>query len=82
MSEGITVKSDKVKLEELKDRIQKSIQGTNSNNVFNSVLDWSGKYICYPDKKSIGSAPPESDGLTPGVQNELTGENLYDMVLL
>lgn len=80
MSEGITIKSDKVKLEELTNRIQKSISGTNSNNIFNSVLDWSGKYICYPDKKSIGSAPSQSDALISGKQNELTGEGLYNMI--
>ena len=77
MSEGVTDKAEKSKL---KDRIQKSINNTNSKNVFNSVLDWSGKFICYPDNKRIGDTPPLSDALASGIQNELTAEGLYDMV--
>jgi DNA-binding LytR/AlgR family response regulator len=77
MSEGVTDKAEKSKL---KDRIQKSINNTNSKNVFNSVLDWSGNYICYPDNKRIGDTPPLSDALASGMQNELTAEGLYDLV--
>jgi len=77
MSEGITEKADKVRL---KERIQKSINNTNTKNVFNSVLDWSGKYVCYPDNKKIGDTPPLSEALASGIQNELTGEVLYDML--
>ncbi len=77
MSEGVTDKTEKSKL---KKRIQKSINNTNSKNVFNSVLDWSGKYICYPDNKRIGDTPPLSDALASGIQNEFTAEGLYDMV--
>ncbi|MFT5890011.1 MAG: DNA-binding LytR/AlgR family response regulator [Dokdonia sp.] len=77
MSEGITEKNDKTKL---KERIQKSINNTNTKNVFISVLDWSGEYLCYPDNKRIGDTPPLSEALASGIQNELTSEVLYDMV--
>lgn len=77
MSEGITEKIDK---EKLKERIQKSINNTNTKNVFISVLDWSGKYVCYPDNKRIGATPPLSEALASGIQNELTSDVLYDMV--
>ncbi len=77
MSEGVTDKAEKSKL---KERIKKSIKNTNNKNVFNSVLDWSGKYICYPDNKRIGDIPPLSDALASGIQNEFTAEGLYDMV--
>lgn len=77
MSEGISIKTEK---EELKDRIQKSITGTNINTTFNSVLDWSAKYICYPDKTRIGDDPPQSEALASGIEYELTGEDLYKMI--
>lgn len=77
ISEGITAKADKAKLQ---DRIQKSIENTDTKNVFNSVLNWSGKYICYPDKKRIGDDPPQSNVLASELQNELTGNKLYDIV--
>ena len=77
MSEGITEKIDK---EKLKERIQKSINNTNTKNVFISVLDWSGKYVCYPDNKRIGATPPLSEALASGIQNELTSDVLYDMI--
>lgn len=77
MSESVTENDDKIKL---KKRIQKSINNTHTKNVFNSVLDWSGKYICYPDKKQIGVAPPLNEALASGIQNIVTGEELYEMV--
>lgn len=77
ISEGITDKTDK---EKLKERIQQSILNTNTNTIFNSVLDWSGKFISHPDKKRNGETPPESDALSFGVQNELTGEALYAII--
>lgn len=77
ISEGITVKAEK---EKLKARIQNSILNTNTNTIFNSVLDWSGKFISHPDKKRNGETPPLSDALTSGIQDELTGEDLYTMI--
>jgi len=80
MSEGISVKTDKKKLEELKSRIQKSIIGTNTNTIFNSVFDWSGKYICHPERTKIANKIPQNNVLVAGIEEELTGAQLYDMV--
>ena len=77
MSEGVTDDNDKLKL---KKRIQKSINNSHTKNVFNSILDWSGKYVCYPDKKQIGDTPPLNEALASGIQNIVTGEELYEMV--
>ena len=77
LSEGPLAEDSKNKL---KARIQKSITSTNNQMIFNSVLDWSGKYICYPNKKEIGKAPLEKDALQLGSQEKLNGKILYDFV--
>lgn len=75
MSEGIT---DKTQKEKLKERIQKSITFSENEIIFNSILDWSGKYICYPDKKEIGKIAPENKALKLIDQGDLTGKYLYN----
>ncbi len=72
---------DKTKKEELRERIQKSITFSENQLIFNSVLDWSGKYICYPDKKEIGSiVPPKNSALQLSDQADLNGQLLYTIL--
>ena len=80
MSEGISSKADAEKFKDLKERIQKSIKGTNTNTIFNSVFDWSGKYICHPENTRIANKVPQSNAIAVGNEGELTGSLLYDMI--
>ena len=77
LSEGITNKSDK---KNLQNRIQKSISFSESQTIFNSVIDWSGKYICYPDKKEVGQSSNQNQALTSIAANELTAPLLFNFV--
>ena len=71
---------NKISKSELRELIQKSITSTDNQVIFNSILDWSGKYICYPNKKEIGKAPSEKDALQLGSQEELNGKIVYDFI--
>ncbi len=77
MSEGIMDNPAKTQITE---RIQKSITATDSQIIFNSILDWSGKYVCYPNKKEIGKIPVQSNALQLEPQEELDGEILRKFV--
>lgn len=77
MSESVV---DKAQKENLKTKIQKSISFSDNQFIFNSVLDWSGKYVCYPNKKEIGKTPPENNALQLEAQEELNGKILSEFV--
>jgi len=77
LSEGI---SDAQQKEKLRERIQRSITSTDNQIIFNSILDWSGKYVCYPNKKELGKAPLENNALKLSAQDELSGKILYEFI--
>ena len=77
LSEGI---SDAQQKEKLRERIQRSITATDNQIIFNSILDWSGKYVCYPNKKELGKAPLENNALKLNAQDELSGKILYEFI--
>lgn len=77
MSEGALGDLEK---EKLKNQIQTSIALSDSQVIFNSVLDWSGKYVCYPNKKEIGKSPSENSALQLEAQEEINGKLLRKFV--
>lgn len=77
MGEDVTERKQK---EQLQERIQKSINFSENQLIFNSLLDWSGKYICYSDKRQIGKIAPQNDELKLNDQSELNGKTLYNFL--
>ena len=65
----------------IQENTQQSIQNTNNQNSFISVLDWSGKRICHPDITLIGAIIPveESSGFT--MNSEISSEAFYDLIV-
>lgn len=66
---------------QLRDRIQKSINSSDNQIIYYSIIDWSGKYVCYPNKNEIGKIPTEQDALQLGSQEELNGKVLFDFLM-
>lgn len=73
--------SNGIAKQEIKQNTQRSIQNTNNDNSFISILDWSGKRICHPDITLVDTMVPQ-EGATGIVMNkEISAENFYDLIL-
>lgn len=59
--------------------IKTSIEYTNTKNVFNSVFDWSGKFISHPDHNKINELAPQATELMAG-DNKINEEELYEII--
>lgn len=57
--------------------IQKSIELSNLEAGFISVLDWSSIQICHPDKKKIGLIITSGQSFVSSVNGEITSEDFY-----
>lgn len=75
-SEQPTSQEEKVKLIQT---IKTSIEYTNTKNVFNSVFDWSGKFISHPDYNKINEFAPQATELMAG-DNKINEEVLYEII--
>ncbi len=73
--------SNGIAKQEIKQNTQKSIQNTNDDNSFISILDWSGKIISHPDRTLVDTMLPQeaSSGFT--MNKEISAENFYDLIL-
>jgi hypothetical protein len=61
--------------------LQETIAGTNTNAWFISVLDWSGKKICYPDKISLGEIESSNANLLESLKEKNNSDDLYDILV-
>ena len=68
----------KVKIQE---NVQKSIQTSNNQNSFISVLDWSGKRVCHPDITLVGTDMPKEDSSGFTMSSEISAEAFYQLIL-
>jgi len=66
--------------EEVVENIQKSIELSNLEAGFISVLDWSSMQICHPDKKKIGLTVVSGQSFASSVDNEITSKDFYDLL--
>lgn len=57
--------------------IQKSIEDINNVNMFLSVIDWSGKIICYPDRTKVGTTDSATSAMVTNIKNDISAEDLY-----
>lgn len=60
--------------------IQKGILNSYDQTVFNSVIDWSGKILAYPDVTLIGTRVNDNEALLSSMDNVITGAKLYDYI--
>ncbi|MFY7672110.1 LytTR family transcriptional regulator DNA-binding domain-containing protein [Tenacibaculum sp. MEBiC06402] len=61
--------------------LQETIAGTNTNAWFISVLDWSGKKICYPDKTKLGEIESSNAELLESLKEKNNSDDLYDILV-
>lgn len=76
---GYQLESD-VSKQTIVENIQKSIQNTNPESLFISVIDWSGTEICHPDITRVGQKVPANQSVLSTVDNEITPEDFYDLI--
>jgi len=67
--------------EDIKSNVQKSIQNTNDDNSFISILDWSGKRICHPDITLVDTKVPQEGSSGVVMNKEISAENFYELIL-
>lgn len=65
----------------IKKNVQKSIQNTDDDNSFISILDWSGKRICHPDITLVDTTVPQEASSGIVMNEEISAENFYDLIL-
>ena len=65
----------------IKKNVQKSIQNTDDDNSFISILDWSGKRICHPDITLVDTTVLQEASSGIVMNKEISAENFYDLIL-
>ncbi len=73
--------SNNLNKEAVLENLQTTITGTNSNAWFISVLDWSGKKVCYPDKTKLGEIEKSNSNLLQSLKEKNNSEDLYDILV-
>ncbi|WP_299838240.1 LytTR family DNA-binding domain-containing protein [uncultured Tenacibaculum sp.] len=73
--------SNNLNKEAVLENLQTTIAGTNSNAWFISVLDWSGKKVCYPDKTKLGEIEKSNSNLLQSLKEKNNSEDLYDILV-
>ncbi|MEZ4811594.1 MAG: LytTR family DNA-binding domain-containing protein [Allomuricauda sp.] len=56
---------------------QKGLQDTHQNNVFLSIIDWSGKIVCHPEIQNVGQDARSEKSLVSSVADNLTADEFY-----
>jgi hypothetical protein len=60
--------------------IQKAIAGSDKENMYLSVFDWSGTIICHPDVTKLRSKNEQKSNSISNMKSEVTGEELYALI--
>ncbi|AWH73057.1 hypothetical protein DCS32_02445 [Dokdonia sp. Dokd-P16] len=76
-SEGQISKTDKEKTIQ---GIQKAITNTHREDVYLSLINWSGKIVSHPDLTLIGAKIPDQDNNTSSIETIMSGEDLYKLI--
>lgn len=61
--------------------LQKSIEETNLETGFISMVNWSGVQISHPDKKKIGFKIKEEESLVSSIDDNINPEDFYKILL-
>ena len=71
---------NKMSKEEIASKIQETLGNIESQNVFLSVFNWSGKIISHPDVTQKTGTQDQNSGMTSKMQTAPTSEELYDFI--
>ncbi len=61
--------------------IQKGVKNSYEQIVYNSLIDWSGKILAYPDVTLISTIMIQDEALTSNTDTMITGTLLYDYLM-
>ncbi|NJB35090.1 LytR/AlgR family response regulator transcription factor [Croceivirga sp. JEA036] len=63
------------------DTLQNAINNSNKESLgFISIIDWSGKVICHPNRPQIGTTIDQNNSANIAVDGEFTADQLFDLV--
>lgn len=57
--------------------MQMTIEGSETENLFLSVFDWSGKIISYPERARLGTKEETQSATISNIESSITGDELY-----
>ncbi len=60
---------------------QKSINNTDEEQIFISILDWSGRIVCHPDVKQVGRKVGSNTSFVSSVADNLSAKEFYDLLM-
>ena len=60
--------------------LQEVIKNTETNLTFLSVLDWSGRILCYPNVTKVGEVVNTTHSTAKSIEDSELGEQLYDKI--
>ncbi|WP_373518434.1 LytR/AlgR family response regulator transcription factor [Pricia sp.] len=63
------------------DHFQTSIRNTDQEQLFISILDWSGRIVCHPDVKQVGQKMGSSTSFVSSVADNLSPNEFYDLLM-
>ena len=60
--------------------VQQSLEETDLDIGYLSILDWSGRIICHPDIKQVGEQAGQAESFVSSVSDDLTIESFYEQL--
>ena len=60
---------------------QASIRNTDQEQLFISILDWSGRIVCHPDVKQVGQKMVSSTSFVSSVADNLNPNEFYNLLM-
>ncbi len=60
--------------------IQKGIENLDESNSFISVIDWSGRIICYPDRTKVGTIDTKTNAMGGNMKTDINATDLYKLI--
>lgn len=72
---------NKIDKQAIRENVQKSIQNSNTEISFISVLDWSGKRICHPDITLVNTKLTEEESVGFAMNSTLSSDEFYELIL-
>ena len=59
------------------EQVQNALQDTHQNNVFLSVIDWSGRIVSHPEIQNVGQSARSEESFVSSVADNLTADEFY-----
>ncbi|MDT7828640.1 LytTR family transcriptional regulator DNA-binding domain-containing protein [Pricia sp. S334] len=60
---------------------QASIDHTDQESIFISILDWSGRIVCHPDVKQVGQKIGSNESFVSSVADDLSADEFYNLLM-